>query len=360
VTVQARSKTAARAPAGEAHADGAHAAATLAEAEALLGTAWPTSPGDESAARVYLALVRQPKPSRSALAEEGFTAAETDVALLLLQSRGLVGAFDAEGIEVPPPDIAIPRYAAALERQASSTRSAAQGLAHAYRLARAEYSDDLTGVGISVLTTPDDLDRARFEVVSRARQTRIEIFARGAGTQTLVLEQAALLAAATSVADRRAVFDAAYLDVIGALEALGRLLDAGVEVRISQRLPCSAVVVDDAALADVSNMDASGFGSILVRHRPLVRVVRVLAEGIYEASSPLPLSPADASSPSWLDERDRQILVLIAAGATDTMISRQVRISQRTVERRLRAMMDELGATTRFQAGVQAAKRGLV
>jgi DNA-binding NarL/FixJ family response regulator len=42
------------------------------------------------------------------------------------------------------------------------------------------------------------------------------------------------------------------------------------------------------------------------------------------------------------------------------MIARQVRISQRTVERRLRAIMDELGATTRFQAGVQAAKRGLV
>ncbi len=359
MTIQARPKTPDHRPFDDGPRDETQVAATLAGAEVLLGTAWPASPGDETAARVYLALVRQPEPSRAALRDEGFSPSETDLALLLLQSRGLVDAVDADGIEVLPPDVAVPRYAAALEHQASSSRSAVQGLAHAYRLARAERSGDLGGVGISILTTPTEVDRARFEVISRARRTRLEVFARVDGSQDLVLEQAAQLAQA-SIADRRAVFDSAFLDVTGGLEMLSRLLDSGVEVRISQRLPCSAVIVDDTALADVTNMDPSGFGSILIRHQPLVQVVRVLAEGIFEASSPLPSGPTEESSPSWLDERGRQILVLIAAGATDTVISRQVRVSQRTVERRLRVMMDELGATTRFQAGVQAAKRGLV
>ena len=52
------------------------------------------------------------------------------------------------------------------------------------------------------------------------------------------------------------------------------------------------------------------------------------------------------------------ILTLLAAGASDATIARQSGISQRTVERRVRALMDQLGAGTRFQAGVQAARRG--
>ena len=40
------------------------------------------------------------------------------------------------------------------------------------------------------------------------------------------------------------------------------------------------------------------------------------------------------------------------------MIAGQTVISQRTVERKVRTMLEQLGASTRFQAGVQAARRG--
>ena len=49
--------------------------------------------------------------------------------------------------------------------------------------------------------------------------------------------------------------------------------------------------------------------------------------------------------------------MLLAGGATDETIARQLGLSTRTVERRVRAMLDQLGAETRFQAGVQAARR---
>ena len=38
------------------------------------------------------------------------------------------------------------------------------------------------------------------------------------------------------------------------------------------------------------------------------------------------------------------ILSLLAAGAPDATIARQTGVSQRTVERRVRALMDQLGA----------------
>lgn len=54
---------------------------------------------------------------------------------------------------------------------------------------------------------------------------------------------------------------------------------------------------------------------------------------------------------------DREIVLLLAAGATDETIARRLGISARTVQRRVQALMTTLGVRTRFQAGVQAALR---
>jgi DNA-binding NarL/FixJ family response regulator len=50
----------------------------------------------------------------------------------------------------------------------------------------------------------------------------------------------------------------------------------------------------------------------------------------------------------------------VAAGATDDVIARQLGISPRTLRRRLHDLFDELGASNRFHAGVEAARRGWV
>ena len=75
-------------------------------------------------------------------------------------------------------------------------------------------------------------------------------------------------------------------------------------------------------------------------------------------------------APSWsISARTRRSTVrcetpvwraIVASGAPDATIARQTGVSQRTVERRVRALMDQLGASTRFQAGVHAARRGLL
>jgi DNA-binding NarL/FixJ family response regulator len=61
-----------------------------------------------------------------------------------------------------------------------------------------------------------------------------------------------------------------------------------------------------------------------------------------------------------LDRRDARILSLLSDGRSDSTIARESGISLRTVERRVRSLMDRLGAKTRFQAGVQAARRGWI
>ena len=49
---------------------------------------------------------------------------------------------------------------------------------------------------------------------------------------------------------------------------------------------------------------------------------------------------------------------LLASGRKDEAIARQLGVSGRTLRRRIAEVQDQLGATSRFQAGLQAARRG--
>lgn len=133
----------------------------------------------------------------------------------------------------------------------------------------------------------------------------------------------------------------------------------GTEIRTRHGVALGLVVVDRAvALVDITNHDATGIGSIIVRHPPLVSALAALAEATFAASTPAPTGNTNARD--RLGERQAQTLALLAAGASDSTIARQMGVSQRTVERHIRQIMDTLGVTTRFQAGVHAARRGLL
>jgi DNA-binding NarL/FixJ family response regulator len=51
---------------------------------------------------------------------------------------------------------------------------------------------------------------------------------------------------------------------------------------------------------------------------------------------------------------------LLVAGHKDEAIAHQLRISRRTVQRRIRRLMDKIGANSRSQVILQAARRGLL
>ena len=67
--------------------------------------------------------------------------------------------------------------------------------------------------------------------------------------------------------------------------------------------------------------------------------------------------------PSWTAARPGPtcggfLLEQMLAGASDEQIARNLNIGLRTVRRRIAALMTDLGVDTRFQAGVEAARRG--
>jgi DNA-binding CsgD family transcriptional regulator len=137
--------------------------------------------------------------------------------------------------------------------------------------------------------------------------------------------------------------------------SMTRMIEAGEDARVLADLPVKLVIGDDHIALLVPEPARAGVaGSLVVHASGLLNAFCGLFETLWTLGVPV-----TAEEPAVrLSERDRTIITLMAAGLTDEAIARRLQLSRRTVVRRITALLDRLGATTRFQAGVQAANRG--
>jgi len=92
----------------------------------------------------------------------------------------------------------------------------------------------------------------------------------------------------------------------------------------------------------------------------LLAALDALFENLWRQAFPLELSgtgfvETEADGPT---ELDRKLLALLIAGLTDQAAASQLDLSLRTVQRRLRHLMDLAGADSRLQLGWHAARNG--
>lgn len=173
----------------------------------------------------------------------------------------------------------------------------------------------------------------------------------------------------------------------GALDELDEQLRAGEDARILPELPFKMVLVDRRAAIMPLHLDPPLSRSVLIRGSTMVVALVELFERVWREAVPVyprpaahdraaespggPEStgarePARATGPEEevegeeLGLADRRLLALLSAGLKDDAIARQLGTSPRSLRRRLRHLFDELDAETRFQAGAQAGRRGLV
>ncbi len=322
---------------------------------------YPDSDIDAVVTRVYLATLQHPQPSRSLLVAQGIREDLVDTSLRILDGQGLIRLHEGGQLEVIPPDIALPNVAAELEHRARQTRSAAHELAQIYFSSRSQVLRPDPS-SLQLLQSMDELATATADIISSGTE-RIRAFramsprTRDLFAAPLHAHEAQSFGAGGVPLPMYTTYTSEVLDLENALEVLEAREQGGERFRFVSSVPFSALVVDEsAAVVDTTLFEENGSGSVLVRSRPMVRALGALADLFWDLGSPLPRTAGARTA----EARDRTILALLAAGAPDATIARQTGVSQRTVERRVRALMDQLGAGTRFQAGVQAARRGLV
>jgi DNA-binding CsgD family transcriptional regulator len=153
----------------------------------------------------------------------------------------------------------------------------------------------------------------------------------------------------------RTVYHQAVYDDPALFASMTRMVERGEDARVLAELPVKLTIGDDHTALLVPDPEHTGVaGALVVQARGLLGALIGVFETLWTLGVPLTAGGADEP----LSKQDRQFIGLMAAGVTDEAIARRLRLSRRTVVRRIAALMDRLGATTRFQAGVQAARRG--
>ena len=317
--------------------------------------AWLESANDDST-RVYLSVIRMPRATRELLLAQGLPASRLDPALQMLAEHGLVVLRAGGAIEVPPPLTALNQHALSLERRAGAARAAADGLSRIYNASRV-VDDDERGP-LEILTDLEHVGRATNEAVALA-ESGVRCL-RGMTARTLELMASPLpshreptIGAGGRRVDMFTVWDTQVLEMPGALTALSARRDGGEFQRSISNLPLSVVIVDDATCIVEWSGEGRGPQGMKGHARGAVAAGLKVFERFWQLGTPI-----GDDAEGELDGRDAQVLRLMAAGVTDAAIARQTGFSQRTVERRVRHLMERLDAQTRFQAGVQAAHRG--
>ena len=127
----------------------------------------------------------------------------------------------------------------------------------------------------------------------------------------------------------------------------------GVEVRRLPGLTTWLAMVDSTAVVFPRQQDRPE------RERTVLRAPAVLAVAAWAFHQARPTPPFDVTLPQ-LSPLEVRILRCLSAGLKDEQAARRLEISVRTYRRRVTALCDRLDASSRFEAGMAAAKRGLV
>jgi DNA-binding CsgD family transcriptional regulator len=136
------------------------------------------------------------------------------------------------------------------------------------------------------------------------------------------------------------------------------LATRGAKVRVAPSLPMRIVLFDnDCALVPLDPKNCA-IGMLELRGHGAVAAAHALFEQVWNAATPWDAAPCPDSSA--LPPRERELLRLLAAGYTDEAASRQLGLSLRTVRRLVARLMELLEASSRFEAGVNAAKRNWI
>lgn len=163
----------------------------------------------------------------------------------------------------------------------------------------------------------------------------------------------------------RVLYDQEAIQARSNLEELRDGIEAGEEARVTGELPMRMMLIDDAfGMFPLHDGGLIADGLLIVHPCAMLAALSALFETIWRTAPPLL---------DWMTRKDERqipsappdeslavIAGLLAAGLSDQAIARHLGISARTLARHIQRLMTVLGAKTRYQAGMLAARRGWI
>jgi predicted transcriptional regulator len=298
--------------------------------------------------------------AEKAAADIGRDRFEVDRILAALESRGLAVMDPATGeVTAAPPAVAL----GALLRQQRDELNAAErdllALADKHRLgAVSRATADL----VEVIT---DLGAVRHRFAQIQQAARHEVRSMMVPNLSVVpfQENSAGEAGVRRGVRYRAIIDREVLAQPGMPAMVAEALTEGEEIRVIERVPVKLVIADsDMAMVPLVSGQNTAPESVLVRASGLLDALVEYFEATWARAYPLTANATGdgvvETDPDRIDEADAQVLTLLLAGLTDQAVASQLGTSLRSVQRRIAALMDRAGVTTRIQLGWHAKSNG--
>ncbi|MFC0843854.1 LuxR C-terminal-related transcriptional regulator [Streptomyces noboritoensis] len=136
------------------------------------------------------------------------------------------------------------------------------------------------------------------------------------------------------------------------------LVAHGGQFRTVAALPTPLVVVDRSHVLVPMDPADSGKGALQLSAPGMLAPLLALFERVWGGAAPL---CGDAAEDRHVpNEQERALLTLLAQGHTDESAAVQLHISARTARRIMASLNERLGARSRFEAGLRAARLGWV
>lgn len=135
-----------------------------------------------------------------------------------------------------------------------------------------------------------------------------------------------------------------------------RLMDEGALVRTVSHVPRAAVIFDRSPAVLLGFADGEASAS-RVCNGHVVQFLLDMFSHLWDGATPV--ESFESGYREVADDLESTIAALMAKGFTDEVLARKLGMSVRTCRRHIAAMMRDLGAVSRFQAGVRASSHCL-
>jgi DNA-binding CsgD family transcriptional regulator len=314
--------------------------------------------GDADAA--YRAMLAEPGWGVEDLATHlGMSPRRVRKALDLLADLALLQRSADGELQPVSPDAGFSALLADAERDVLRRQSEIQAARNAVAAIAAEY-EARRGAGDAIRLDGVDAVRARLsELATRARQECLSFSPSGAHRPDAMAASRPLNEAALARGVQlRCVYQDAFRNDPDTIAYAEWLTELGGDVRTVPSVPMQLVIVDREVAIIPTNPAESRAGAIEVRNFGMLAVICALFENVWRDAKPL--GTASTVDSNGLSPTEREVLKLLSEGHTDESLARRLGVSVRTVRRTIADLTERLGATSRFEAGVNAARRGWV
>lgn len=304
---------------------------------------------------VYLALLDRPRAGPADLAVScAATLPKVSRALARLHELGLVTRLSSREVSyaVVPPDLALDVLIRQREERLGQVRRTVAALSERFQSAmRAETASEL----VEVVHGAEAIHQ-RWLQLQRSARSEIRCLDKPPYIDPGNPAEPDLLLGGIRY---RTVYDRTALDHPGKLDGVWEALAAGEDCRVASGVPIKLFIADDRMALAPLQQPRDIASAIITHPSALLDALIALFEGIWERAVPLrdlqSVTIAGVGAPQ-LDAAQRRLLQLLAAGFQDKAIARYLGLSSRTVQRHISDLMLLLGASSRFQLGVQAAR----